>query len=218
MIGEFNTVREGKLIRLDHSLCLKHALVGVTADQAAAVAPLGYRPEDFRTAFFEHEGAKPIWVFSSWVDAGLPVWRHRRTGMTIPFERPKPEDGGEADPDVEAYVAAEFERTRYREAEYRETLEIVFSRIPPHGLMFVLLSDTPNPRRQEQNRWTFDAAAGRDNIRLLRLTAFAEGDGEILNSQQTHFDRKVYHRLYEHIIAEARASLVRDRLSAPSPR
>ena len=218
--GEFNTVRDGKLIRLDHSLCLRHAILGVTGDRLAAVAPLGYVAEDFRTEFFNHEGDKPIFVFSSWVDGGLPVWRHRRSGMTIPFEPSRPHRGGEPDPALEAYVAAEFQRTRYREAEYRATLELIFSRIPPHGLMFVLLSDTPSERRQEMNDWCVAAAVGRDNIRLIRLTDFSEGDAEILNPQQTHFDRKVYHRLYEHMVAEARASLARDRATdgqTPSP-
>ncbi len=208
VVGEFNTVRDGKLIRLDHSLCLRHAILGVTADQLEAVAPLGYRAEDFRTRFFDHEGDKPIFVLSSWVDAGLPIWRHKRTGMTIPFERPKMGDEVEADPLAEAYIAAEFERVHYGEAEYLETLELIFSRLPSHGLMFILLSDTPNLRRQEMNRWCAAAAAGRGNVRLLRLTDFVSNPDEIMNAQQTHFDRKVYHRLYEHIIAEAEISLL----------
>lgn len=215
VIGEFNTVRDGKLIRLDHSLCLRHALLGVTPEQAAAIAPLGYLPEDFHSRYFEHEGEKPIWVFSNWADAGVRVYQHRRSGITVPYQRPKAAEEPAVGAELEAYIAAEFTPFRYEEAEYKQTLDLIFSRVPAHGLMFVFLSETPNSRRQERNRWCVEAAAGRANIRLLRLADFVDDKAEILNANVTHFDRKVYHRLYLHMLEEARASLAADRAAPP---
>ena len=48
VVAEFNTVRNGKLIMLDRSICLRSAIEGVTEEQLEAIAPLGYVSEDFK--------------------------------------------------------------------------------------------------------------------------------------------------------------------------
>ncbi len=217
VVGEFNTVREGKLIGLDHSLCLRHAIDGLSGEALAAIAPLGFRPEDFRTRFFDHSGEKPIWLFSNWIDAGRPVFRHRRTGLAIPYLPPRNRKEEAAHAGLAEYIAAEFEPFDYGQAEFEATMKLIFSRIPAHGLMFVLrLTEHRrgpdgeielNPARRQRNEWLARAAHGHANVRLLTVNDFVDGEAEILNENLTHFHRKVYHRLYRHVRSEAEASL-----------
>ena len=89
-IGEYNTVRQGNVIRLDHSLCFRHALDGLSPEAVAAVTLLGYEAQDFQSRYFEHAGPRPIWVFSNWADLGCPIYRHIETGVRIPYKPPKP--------------------------------------------------------------------------------------------------------------------------------
>ena len=215
VVAEFNTIRDGKLISLDHSLCLRHAILGVTEEQLAAVAPLGYIADDFHTEYFDYSGDQPLWIFSNWIDVGMRVFRHHRTGITIPCVAPRSEEQAVAHQGLETYLEAEFSPFVYDETEFKKTLTLVFSKIPRKGLMFVLLSleseGRPNRRRQERNRWCAEAAAAHPNVRLLRMADFIDDEAEILNTNRTHYDRKVYYRLYLHVMALAAADLAEQR-------
>ena len=212
VVGEFNTLRDGKVIPLDHSICLRNAIDGVTEDQLAAIAPLGFAAEDFRSDFFEHSGRRPVWVFSNWIDAGLPVYRHTHTGIAIPYVPPRTDREVAAHQGLDEYLAREFDRIEYDEALFKGTLEKIFSRIPGNGLFFLLLSHEPdgraNRRRIERNRWREEVAAGYPNVHPLRMGDFIETEADILNEEGNHYDRKVYHRLYLHVLSQARAGPV----------
>ncbi|MEO7027395.1 MAG: hypothetical protein ABI056_07565, partial [Caulobacteraceae bacterium] len=199
--------RNNKIIRLDHSLCLRHAIIGVSSDQLAAAIPLGYVADDFQTHYFDYCGDKPLWIFSNWGDAGMKIYRHDRTGITLPCPPPTSDAEIAAYAGLDQYLSDEFSPFDYDEFEYKKTMNLVFSKVPAHGLMFVLLSETPSGRRRERNRWLGEVAAGRDNIRLVRLRNFVDDQAEIKNDKVTHFDRKVYYRLYQYMVAEAKASL-----------
>jgi hypothetical protein len=209
VVGEFNTVRDGKLIPLDHSLCLRHAITGVTREALDVIAPLGYVAEDFDSRYFEYSGATPIWIFSNWIDVGMAVYRHNRTGFIIPAYTPKTDEDAAIYAGASRHLEAEFSRVEYGQIELKKTLDMVFSKIPSHGLMFVLLSleseSRPNRRRTERNRWSVEAASRYPNIRHLQMADFIEDDSEILNSNFNHYDRRVYHRLFQHMVAEAKA-------------
>jgi FkbH-like protein len=209
VVGEFNTVRDGKLIPLDHSLCLRHAITGVSQEELDVIAPLGFIAEDFDTQYFEYSGETPLWIFSNWIDVGMTVFRHNRTGFTIPYPTPKPDRDFEAYEDLLPYLSTEFSPIEYDEVEFKKTLTTIFAKIPSHGLMFVLLSletdQRPNRRRTVRNRWCVEAASSYANVRPLRMADFIEDQSEILNANFSHYDRRVYHRLFERITAEAKA-------------
>jgi FkbH-like protein len=209
VIGEFNTFRDGKLIPLDHSLFLWYAISGITQEQLDIIAPLGYIAEDFQTEYFQYSGDLPLWILSTWIDGGIRVYRHNRTGFTIPCHMPRNEKEAAAYKQVLSYLDAEFSQCEYGEAESKRTLNAIFSRIPPHGLMFVLLSaeeDLPrNRRRIERNRWRAEAASAYPNIRALRMADFIEHDSEIPDANFAHYDRRVYYRLFQHMMIEASA-------------
>ncbi len=216
VVGEFNTVRGGKLVLLDHSLCLRHAILGVTEEQIESVIPLGFVGDDFNSKFFEHSGEKPLWVFSNWVDIRTKLYRHKRTGMIIPYIKSIYQKDVTELENLETYIADEFSSTVYDEFELKKTLSLVFSRIPSYGMIFVLLIPESVRRdgalvkfhiRTRFNRWLAESAVGYSNVRLLNMDDFINDETEVLNDPRTHFHRKVYHRLYLHMMAEAKADL-----------
>jgi hypothetical protein len=174
-----------------------------------AIAPLGYLEEDFRTEYFDYIGETPLWIFSNWIDGGMRLFRHNASGITIPCHTPRNDREKAVYEDVLNYIQAQFSPFDYDEIEFKKTLNMVFSRIPHHGLMFVLLSlesdKRPNRRRAQRNRWCVEVASSYPNVRPLRMGDFIEGDSEILNTNSSHYDRKVYYRLYQRLVADANA-------------
>jgi FkbH-like protein len=210
IVSEFNTIRGGKIIPLDQSICLRNAMLGVTEEQVKAVAPLGYVAEDFKTDYFKYSGERPVWIFSNWIDAGMKLFRHSRTGIVVPYLGPRFDSEVEAHAGVADYLTAEFTPFAYDETEFKKTLAMIFEKIPSHGLLFLLLSrervSRPSQARMERNRWRVEAAGPHPNVRPLRMGDFIEDETEILNAKGTHYDRKVYHRLYRRILAEVGGS------------
>jgi hypothetical protein len=209
VVGEFNTIRDGKIIPLDHSLCLRHAMSGVTEEELGAIAPLGYIAEDFQTQYFEYNGDLPLWIFSNWIDSSIRVFRHKRTGFTIPYHVPKINKAGDTHVQALHYLEAEFSPCKYGEFEFKATLNAIFSKIPRHGLMFVLLSFEQDPertwRRVERNRWRTEVASSYPNVRCLSMAEFIDRVSEIPEANSAHYDRSVYYRLFQHMMIEANA-------------
>jgi FkbH-like protein len=118
VIGEFNTIRDGKILMLDHSVCLRNAIEGVTQEQIAAVAPLGYAAEDFETRFFDHSGDKPLWILGNWADRTQRVYRHERTGIVVPCHKPRNNTEQVIFDGFSEYLGAEFVRHEIGEAAH----------------------------------------------------------------------------------------------------
>jgi FkbH-like protein len=216
VVAEFNTVRGGKLVLLDHSLCLRHAILGVTQQQIEAVTPFGFVLEDFNTNYFTYSGDRPIWIFSNWVDIGTKLFRHNRTGMIIPYKQSRYQMNINVLENMEAYLATEFSPMVYGKGEFMKTLSMIFSKIPSYGIMFAFLIPESvrkdgkliiNRARMNFNLWLGETAATYSNVRLLNMSDFINDDSEILNDQCSHFHRKVYHRLYLHMLAEANGGI-----------
>lgn len=193
--AEYNLVRERRLILLEHSVCLRHAIMGLGEDELAAVAPLGYRAEDFETAFFdaapgEHPG-KALLVLATWADPAPNLFRHKASGMIIPYRPMRGAADTPAHREVTAWLDAEFKPFTYDEAEYKFTLRLIFSKIPEGGLLFVVRqpetrlapdgSVQPHRPRARMNQWCAEAAELYPNVRMIDLATFADesagGDG-----------------------------------------
>ena len=82
--GEYNLVRNGIHIRLDHSLLTRYAIEGVPDDAAAAFYRLGYTSEDFSSSLFAHRRAGR-WVLSLLADFWIALYRHNATGFFFRF-------------------------------------------------------------------------------------------------------------------------------------
>jgi FkbH-like protein len=223
IVGEYNLVRHGIAVRLDHSLCIRHAIEGVPPQALQAFQSLGYEPSDFQSRYFDHSGERPIWIFSNWMDTNVPVYRHIPTGVTIPFtvagsravdlRNSTDTENRLANEYVRAALATLREQFDYEglltEEQVKDNLRTVFARVPKRGRMFVLLSLETRPdkdgsilthrRHLELNRWSREAAQEFPSVELLPVAEFIEGPSEIQNSFN-HFDRMVYFRIFQYIV------------------
>ncbi len=85
VIEDFDTVRNGRTMPLNHSIFAHYALYGVPSGACEAFAHLGYTDADF-TSFIAAppSGARMLWVLNFWTEAGANLYRHRATGALIP--------------------------------------------------------------------------------------------------------------------------------------
>lgn len=86
IVEEFNEPRNGQMFRRDHSAFLMPALEkGLTDDQVQAAAKLGYTPDDFLTDLPDMGPGSGLYFLSFWADADIPVYRHKETGLQVPY-------------------------------------------------------------------------------------------------------------------------------------
>ncbi|WP_376096996.1 HAD-IIIC family phosphatase [Roseomonas sp. CCTCC AB2023176] len=214
IVGEFNIIRDGITVRLDHTLPFRHALEGIPQSAIETFKLLGYREEDFRTDFFAHAGERPIYVFSNWADLGAALFRHKATGVVIPFKLP-PRGKLQTKTMRHAafYLKELFEPAPpYGEEEVKENLRAIFSRVPPQGRLFALLAverhtnasniERVVPARVRLNRWTTEVAREFPNVTTLRMEDFIQQASDVKEDPGFgHFDRMVYLRVYQDIVA-----------------
>ena len=150
-------------------------------------------------------------MFSNWADLGCPIYRHIETGVRIPYKPPKPRPvKTDAMIRVEDNLGAYFiDDGIIEEKEFKDNLRAVFSNVPAHGKMFVLVAlDTVLKegkvkkigKRLIQNAWTREAAAEFPAVVILDMADFIENLEEVkVGSGAGHFDRMVYFRVYQRI-------------------
>ena len=221
--GEYNLVRDGIHIRLDHSLLTRYAIEGVPHAAAAAFYRLGYIPDDFSSPLFARRRSGR-WVLSLLADLWVALYRHNATGALIPFlgapgngllnvlELPDTERQKiAANPSIAAALdtlAREFSYVgRIPETVFKANLEAILQAIPDGSQAFVILhkeffgqDDTPATRAKagiEFNRWMRDVAEGFPDATCLSMTDFVESRADI--HPDNHFHRLVYYRVFEHI-------------------
>src|SRR5438477_539613 len=221
--GEYNLVRDGIHIRLDHSLLTRYAIEGVPQEAAAPFYRLGYIPDDFSSPLFARRRSGR-WVLSLLADLWVALYRHNATGALIPFlgapgngllnvlELPDTERQKiAANPSIAAALdtlAREFSYVgRIPETVFKANLEAILQAIPDGSQAFVILhkeffgqDDTPATRAKagiEFNRWMRDVAEGFPDATCLSMTDFVESRADI--HPDNHFHRLVYYRVFEHI-------------------
>jgi FkbH-like protein len=229
---EFNTTRNHMSIRLDHSAVLRLGAEGVSPEAMKSLRALGYTESDFDSAIFSlPEGG--IAVLSFAVDAFLVTYRHKRLGFRVPFWNPDKATFGNKDmtiPDNAVMerladkpgplVAAWEVLTNYvfegyiSAAQFKENLAITLDRLGPGVRVFVLGPNdhfvhrgelTYSERHFEQNVWIKDVLKAYPNARYVNVRDYIHSDAEVLGNVD-HFDRSVYYRIYEGLMAMATAT------------
>jgi FkbH-like protein len=226
VVGEFNTVREGIAVRTDHSLMLRYALEGLSSEQMAVLNRIGYAESDFRTQFTHFDGSW-LRILAFWTDAMKIIYRHRETGMLIPFDmkgfeirRSKRDkidlDGEEASSltprakKAMSFLREEFDRVGLiPEEEHNRSLDVIFDALPKGDKTFVLKGS--------------ELANGRQALAMLALnkrtqSAIERHPGKVTEiaipslddvqdtTRRVHFHRKVYYEIYRAISAKLAGS------------
>ncbi len=219
---EFNAPKNGQMLRRDHSNFLKPALEGgLSAAEQDAAALLGYGPEDFATDLFEERPDKPVTFLSFWADADIPVYRHKGTGLCLPYWLVGAQHHdliGKAEL-REAIATTDVQRARLdilcRDFEYIGLLETdqmtkrydrILDALPKDAPVVIILANergplhfqdparVDHPHHKRLNTALMQVADGRDNVILINpMQHIAAGDDLI---DLNHFKRPVYHRMY----------------------
>ena len=222
IVEEFNRPSDGQIFRRDHSAFLMPALTGgLTADQLAAARLLGYGPEAFETALAERHQGRTLYVLSFWADADIPVYRHRKTGLSLPYwligaqnhDLIAREDlrAAVAETDLQrerlAVLAERFDHEGLLSQDQMEArYTCVLDHVPPNCPVLLVLANERGPLHHQDpsrpdhphharlNAALRTVAAGRRNVVLLNPADHIAGAGDLLDLN--HFKRTVYHRLY----------------------
>ncbi len=231
--GAFNAVRGGVDLRFDHSQFLAYAAAGLDAPQRAAAALLGYQAADFDASLWQDAAGAGLWLLSLWADAHFLLYRHGETGLTLPFTVPVHVPGtghadltridaaslgervtqswvGEALGHLQrAFTCVGLTPQPLFQANLRRLLAVA----PADALVFILGAneqEMPQARfvgpkvqaHRALNRWTAEVCQEFAQARLINIRDFVRDESEVLNLN--HFDRMVYYRIYEHVLAAVR--------------
>jgi FkbH-like protein len=223
--GEFNVHRHGTDARVDHSMFLRYAIAGLPPGALEACKAIGYRDEDFQTRLLEGKG-RVGWLLSFWSDAAYALYRHKQTGILVPFMLP-----GRADhlrdataasvedlppthrqtwlADALEYLKQHFEFAGpITGATFKQNLNLTLDAAPPGAQIFILGANErlwdPKARTwhrssfcQALNKWTHAEVKRRPNVTVLSIRDFITSESEV--HEWTHFDRMVYFRVYREI-------------------
>jgi FkbH-like protein len=84
-VGEYHIFRNGGTFRIDHSVFLRYGFGQLSQAQYVAAAKLGYEPSDFKTRIYESSVGQDVVLLSFAADQLHGLYRHRDTGMELPF-------------------------------------------------------------------------------------------------------------------------------------
>jgi hypothetical protein len=229
--SEFNTIRNGIVVRPDHSAVLRLAAAEITPEAMASLNRIGYMPADFKSGLFTAPAQKFV-VLSFAVDTFLVTYRHKRLGFRIPFWNPDTPSGGNADITVAArdvmdrlaanpaaHAAALEMQENYvyegfiSETNFKSNLAFVLDRLAP-GMRVMILRPNDHfiadgkfkesQRHVALNRWLAEIGNVYSNVRFLYVRDFIESEKEVLEHVD-HLDRNVYYRLYQGLMALAKS-------------
>ena len=212
VVGEFNEVRDGIQVRLDHSLTLRYAIEGLSVEQLEILRPLGFTEAHFQTSFADASAEPALRILSNWIDEQPVLHRHKETGLLIPFKT-KASRGrnGESTEQLPAaarqavqYLHDNFEPAGAMSAEESErTFDAIFGAVPKDSPLFVITAPTKRKSGAELKQRT-ETAVARHPDKLICPLAIADLADEDEWQTGQHFDRSVYLRLYEEIWARYR--------------
>lgn len=221
---ELLSVREERMVRIDHSAILELALRDLEADVERALEGIGYQRTDWDSALKNPE-AQSTWFLSFWTDAFCTLYRHRTLGFSVPFLLPiDPHaltDVTKLQPEqVAPFLKTEAHRAQYQylvdnfeclglagEAKVRSAIRRLRRTAADDTTIFVVLApetwlEAPGrlvdlPRMRLVNQAIRAELDGRPNVHLIQIADFVE-PGK-LRDDPLHFDRLTYKRMADHV-------------------
>ncbi len=228
--GRCNVFARGVDLRFDHSQFLAYAAAGLTEEQQQACRLLGYVPEDFQPSLLDAAASADVWLLSFWADAHFVLYRHRQSGLLLPFTVPATLPGsGHADLTridpaslgervtghwtgaALAHLQREFSFAGLSPKPlFQANLRRLLSLAKPGARIFILGAneqEMPQAKRigpkvlahRALNLWTAEVCEDFLHAQLINIRDFVHDESEV--QQLNHFDRMVYYRIYEHVLA-----------------
>jgi FkbH-like protein len=217
-VGEFDSVRDGRGIRIDHSRMLRNALEGMSDAQLQEAEKLGYRREDFVSALRNtHFDAC---ILSFLVEHQFALYRHPTTGLTVPFfhvfQAMMFKDIRLLEGDRDDRTKAAIERLRAEKyeflpadpADFIDNVTVILEKIPTDTtLVFLLGPETrrpidgvtkPLPAHLSQNQAMRAIAARRPRTFVLSISDFVVSPDDRVDDY--HFGRMVYQRITQALL------------------
>jgi hypothetical protein len=207
-VGEYNIHRAGSTFRIEHSVFLRQAAQGgLTAEAMAAAKRLGYVDSDFATRIFDPDAGAHLVILAFSSDTIYPLYRHRTSGLTVPFvvpNRPVQEDVRQLDEsslpqnsftgwmkDALAFLKEEFDFIgRIDEHEFKAGLRQVLERIPDKSKVVVLETNdqlvdwnsgsaTPVSVLANLNHWSREVCREFPNVVLVKTSESVQAQSDL---------------------------------------
>jgi FkbH-like protein len=229
VIAEVATARHGVPIRLEHTLFLANGLSDLSPENLREAEKLGYQSSDFKTCIFDQIGAKAIAVLDFWTDSEIGVYRHKESGLRLPFVAPyhfplKPEENAALLPenflapgygsDHPIHQAISHLRDNYEfegsisESLFKSNLNKILESIQKNTDIFILSANETwlNPANQIVYEYAHHASLNkwtREVVSKYSNTTFLDIKEFIEQDSDAetvnHFDRLVYYRIFKEI-------------------
>lgn len=225
VIEEFDTVRQGQLPLVNHSVIASQVIQGIDRRVIADAAPLGYIEDDFSTFLTGPIPAGPaVWLFGFAIEQLAPLFRHKETGVVIPWSPVGLGEAldvmmaggpfGNADPGLVAHLREKFHYVGRRpnaelDSMFRESLHRIFSRAHDGIAIFVVLASTRLVRDDGSevvvermrvfNELVAEIAGDYRNVELLAPLDFMSAEEIQAMKEPNHFDRIAYYRMFKYI-------------------
>ncbi len=231
--GEFNLHRDGCDARIDHSIFLRYAITGLSSGALEASHAVGYENSDFSTVLITPFVGATVWLLSFWTDTAYALYRHRGTGIMLPFMVPGWSDHRQdARKSFVADLPPGYIGSRYAEALqvltdhfdfigtiseslFKENLRIILEAAPSKASRFILGAKEErwdgvakgrhrSAANRALNKWTREVTRYRRKVRFLNVRDFVNSESEV--HDWGHFDRMIYFRIYEYILRQIERS------------
>lgn len=229
VFGEFNVGRFGFDARVDHSMFLRYACVGLATEAIRESAKLGYQPEDFTTVIARPRAGRGLIILSFGADMSVALYRHRRLGFMVPFVSPcqanhlldarkvslseLPDTVPDWTPAALRTLQDDYDHVgMIDEGLFKENLRIVLDALPKQTPVVLLLGNTTLRDAQLNvthtfhewvrfNSWVRKVARCYPNTTVVDIRDCIANEEEV--ADWMHFDRTVYYRLYNRLVTAA---------------
>ncbi len=204
VLDRLNVVYADREIRLEHSSLVARALRPLDEAALAAFTSVGYAPEHLNPAFFQ-ASPNSVWILSFWADGYEWVFRHKATGELVPVSMNMDEAALGKGPWADVYPAlmSDFENLReISKEQFSNNLRQILDAIPDDALVFLVMLNERDSKMDAVTECLNEVAQAPDafgpkRITIMRITDFTD---EVHPWHQ--FDRMVYYRLSQAILAE----------------
>jgi hypothetical protein len=204
-----------------------NSLFGLSAAQLRAAETIGFEAEDFVTSFPRGNNGPPVCFLSFWADSDLFLYRHKETGLEIPYFLIGAEKKDMiADTEFVARYAdvdVQLERIDRLRAEWEcigcitssqmtDRYRLILSMIPQSTKIFMTTANE-RPREHfildarpvsvdhiEYNVALRKAVEGFSNVVLIDVNSYIHSERDVLDLN--HFRRDLYFEMYEDILAK----------------